>query len=71
MPNQEQVALDENGFMRDPHQWSADVREAMAESFGSEGLGFAPVQVIEYLRQHYLAHGSVPPAEGVCHATRL
>ncbi len=71
MPNLEQVALDENGFMRDPHQWSADVGEAIAESLGLEGLGFARVQVIGYLREHYFAHGSVPPAEEVCHATGL
>ena len=71
LSNQDQVALDEIGFLKDPHQWSADVGEYIAESLGLEGLGFSRIQVIVYLRQHYLAHGSVPPAEEVCHATGL
>jgi len=67
----DQVAFDEQGFMRDPQQWTADIAEAIAESLGLEGLGFPRVQVIEFLREHYLAKGGVPPAEEVCHATGL
>jgi sulfur relay (sulfurtransferase) DsrC/TusE family protein len=67
----EQVAFDEHGFMRDSQQWTADVAEAIAESLGLEGLGYARVRVIEFLRAHYLSKGGVPPAEEVCHATGL
>lgn len=67
----DQIAFDEHGYMRDPNQWNADVGEAIAESLGPEGLGYARVRVIEFLREHYLARGAVPPAEEVCHATGL
>jgi sulfur relay (sulfurtransferase) DsrC/TusE family protein len=67
----DQVAFDEHGFMRDPQQWSADVGEAIAESLGLEGLGYARVRVIELLREHYLAKGAVPSTEEVCHAAGL
>lgn len=71
MPDKEQVAFDERGFMRDPSQWNVDVGEAVAESLGLEDLGYPRVQVIEYMRQHYLARGSVLPAEEVCRAVGL
>ena len=71
MTSLDQVAFDEHGFMRDPQQWSADVGEAIAESLGLEGLGYARVRVIELLREHYLARGAVPPTEEVCHAAGL
>ena len=65
------VALDDHGFMRDPHQWSVDIAEAIAESLGLEGLGLPRVIVIEHLRKHYFADGGVPPEESVCHAMGL
>jgi tRNA 2-thiouridine synthesizing protein E len=67
----EQTAFDEDGFMRDPQQWTADIAKAIAESLGLEGLGYAQVRVIEFLREHYLAKGAVPPAEEICHAIDL
>jgi sulfur relay (sulfurtransferase) DsrC/TusE family protein len=67
----EEIAFDEYGYLRDPDQWNADVGEAIAESLGLEGLGYARVRVIEFLREHYLSRGAVPPAGEVCHAAGL
>lgn len=67
----DQITFDEYGYLRDPDQWNADVGEAIAESLGLEGLGYPRMRVIEFLREHYLSRGAVPPAEEVCHATDL
>ena len=71
MSYKDEVAFDERGFMWDPHQWSTDLAELIAASLGLEGLDYAHIEVIEYLREHYLAHSSVLPAEEVCHALEL
>ena len=71
MSNQDEVAFDEHGFMRDPQQWNVGIAEALAESVGLQALDAPGITVLEYLRQHYLAHGSVLPEEEVCHALGL
>jgi sulfur relay (sulfurtransferase) DsrC/TusE family protein len=67
----EEIAFDDYGYLRNPDQWNADVGEAIAESLGLEGLGYARVRVIEFLREHYLSKRAVPPTGEVCHATGL
>jgi sulfur relay (sulfurtransferase) DsrC/TusE family protein len=67
----EEVVFDQNGFMCDPLEWNADIGEAIAELLGLDGLGCARVKVIEFLREHYLASGAVPPALEVCHSIDL
>ena len=71
MTTLDKVGFDEMSFMHDPHKWDSDVGEAIAESPGLVGLDFDRVRVLEFLREHYLFKGAVPPAEEVCPSTDL
>lgn len=71
MSKKYELTLDEYGFILDSQQWSVEVAKAIAESIGVEGLDAPAVQVLMYLREHYLAHGSVLPEREVCHAVGM
>ena len=71
MPDHDQVAFDKHGFMRDPHIWNTGIAAEIADSIGLKELDSTCIQVVEYLREHYFAHGSVLPEEVVCHALGL
>jgi TusE/DsrC/DsvC family sulfur relay protein len=61
-----QVTFDEHGFLCDPHQWNVAIARAMAKSVGLGDLDPAHFAVLEVLRDHYLSHRTVLPAQEVC-----
>jgi tRNA 2-thiouridine synthesizing protein E len=71
MSNDNEVAFDKHGFMRDPQQWNAELARALAKSVGLDELDALGIRVLESMREHYLTHGSVLPEEEVCRANGL
>lgn len=59
---EERLAFDDDGFLRNPGEWDEDLAVQLALEDGFENLTEAHWQVISYLREHYLAHGTLPPA---------
>ena len=64
--NTEWLDFDADGFLRNPRQWDAKVAEAIARMDGLERLTDVHWQVIGYLREHYLRHGTLPVMRHVC-----
>lgn len=59
------VAVDEDGFLIDPQQWTPE----LAEIFADEPIGFLTEdhwQAINYIRQHYFRLQAVPLMRRVC-----
>jgi TusE/DsrC/DsvC family sulfur relay protein len=54
------IDLDAEGFMTDAGQWNRDVARAIAAEHGIDELSDRHWQVIEYMRDTYLASGSAP-----------
>jgi dissimilatory sulfite reductase related protein len=55
-----EVELDAEGFFRDPSQWTSDMAPAIARSNGIPELTDRHWQVIDFMRQAYLAKGAAP-----------
>jgi TusE/DsrC/DsvC family sulfur relay protein len=53
--------FDEDGFLRNPNDWDEDLAVQLALSDGLQGLTEEHWRVIGYLREHYLAHQTLPP----------
>lgn len=58
--------LDREGFVRDPDLWDRDLAEDLAAELGLEPLHESHWAVIEYLRDHYKAHGTLPWEGNLC-----
>lgn len=54
-----EVAVDDEGFMADPSQWTEDMAPALAEAIGIE-LTDEHWQVIRFLREDFVAQGETP-----------
>ena len=65
------VQIDNDGFLVDPASWSAAVAREIARCDGMPALTPAHWQVINYLREHYLAHGTLPVMSHVCRVSHL
>lgn len=65
------INLDEDGFLRDPQQWSMQTARALAEIYEVGTLGPDHWAIIFYLREHHLAYGSLPPMSQVCRTRGL
>jgi tRNA 2-thiouridine synthesizing protein E len=57
----EAVGFDDDGFLVDPGLWSEELARRMAELDGLGPLGERHWRVIQFLREHHLAHGTLPP----------
>jgi tRNA 2-thiouridine synthesizing protein E len=66
-----QPELDDDGFLKDPALWDEDFARSLARIDGLGDLGPAHFSILRYLREHYLAHGALPPMKHVCRATHL
>jgi TusE/DsrC/DsvC family sulfur relay protein len=55
-----QVNFDEDGFMADPNEWSADIAEALAEEIGIAPLSEGHWKVIEFSRNDFASTGEAP-----------
>jgi tRNA 2-thiouridine synthesizing protein E len=54
------VAVDAEGFLRDPAQWTEALAEEIAREAGIEPLTERHMQVVRYMRESYLGTGSAP-----------
>jgi sulfur relay (sulfurtransferase) DsrC/TusE family protein len=55
-----------NGFFTDPQRWEPDHARKIAAEPGIGEMGSAHWRVIEHLRAHFLAHGTLPWDSHVC-----
>lgn len=58
---EERYDFDEDGFLRNPDDWDEDLAVQLAINDGLEELTEQHWRVIGYLREHYLAHHTMPP----------
>jgi tRNA 2-thiouridine synthesizing protein E len=61
--------LDEDGFLTDPQLWDEDLARKLARADGLPELNEHHIEVIRYLREHYLRHGTIPAMQHVCWVT--
>jgi tRNA 2-thiouridine synthesizing protein E len=54
------VAVDAEGFLTDPLQWTTEIGEAIAREHGIEELTDRHWQVVHYMRDVYLRDGQAP-----------
>lgn len=65
------ILFDEDGFLRDPDQWSRPLGEQIAAQEGVGPLGRLHWLVIHMVRSKYYALGAVPQMRRVCRESGL
>lgn len=65
------VKCDDEGFLKDASDWSEDLAMQMAKNFGIEDLSEEHWKILRYIREHYLAHGTLPVMEHVARVNGL
>jgi tRNA 2-thiouridine synthesizing protein E len=65
------LAFDEDGFLLDAHAWTRETSRLIAEMDGIGPLGPGHWAIIFYLREHYLAKGTLPVMRHVCRVSHL
>jgi tRNA 2-thiouridine synthesizing protein E len=65
------VTFDESGFVTDPSQWSETLAAETARQLGIRELGEAHLQVLRYMRERCLEHGSICAMEVICHGVHM
>jgi tRNA 2-thiouridine synthesizing protein E len=65
------LVVDEDGFLVDPDTWTRTAAQLLADVDGVGALGNEHWAIIEYLRGHYLAHGTLPVMRHVCRVNHL
>ncbi|MGA7981081.1 MAG: TusE/DsrC/DsvC family sulfur relay protein [Chromatiaceae bacterium] len=63
--------FDENGFLLDPDLWDRDMSLAIAAQLKLGELEEDHWAVIDFLRAHYLDHGTLPWQSHVCRTLEL
>jgi TusE/DsrC/DsvC family sulfur relay protein len=63
--------FDADGFLLDPQRWDNSLAEQIANEDGIGTLSEAHWAIIQQLRDHYLAYGSIQPESHLCHANDL
>ena len=58
--------FDEDGFLLSPDLWSEAVALDIAKSSGIDRLGENHWRVLNYLRTHFLANGTLPVERSLC-----
>ena len=61
--------VDEEGFMIDGEKWTKDIAEILAAAEVPEGLTPDHWVLIDYMREYYIDHGSVPPVRMLARRT--
>ncbi|MCL4442903.1 MAG: TusE/DsrC/DsvC family sulfur relay protein [Actinobacteria bacterium] len=56
----QEVEVDPEGFLVDASQWNEDMARAMAKEDGIDELTDKHMQVINFMRNEYMAKGSAP-----------
>lgn len=65
------VARDRYGFLLDPAGWTPTVARWIAREQGIEELGGEHWRIVDWLREHYLEHRTLPVMKQVCHELEL
>ena len=63
----ENINFDGEGFLTDPTEWNRDVAHALAQKNGVGHLTALHWRAIDYVREHYFAHHTLPVARVLCH----
>ncbi len=63
------VAVDEDGFMLEPDQWTEAVAGALASTEGVQVLNDEHWKIVNYLRNYYLQFGVAPMIRKLCKET--
>lgn len=71
MPQQSDIALDDDGFVLDPDQWNRDIATQIAASLGIAPLGEDHWRVLDYMRERCLDHRSLCAMEVICHGVKM
>jgi tRNA 2-thiouridine synthesizing protein E len=56
-----ETPFDADGFLTDPGLWNPELARRLAEQDGVAPLTEDHLRVIAFLREHHLAHGTLPP----------
>lgn len=54
------VEVNEEGYLKEPSQWSTEVAEAIANEEGIDGLTDSHWKVIQFLQEDYAQKGQMP-----------
>jgi tRNA 2-thiouridine synthesizing protein E len=65
------ASFDEDGFLVSADLWSEDVAREIARGSGIDHLGEDHWRVLRYLREHFLASGTLPVERNVCREVGL
>lgn len=65
------LVFDEDGFLVDPHVWSAEVARVIARLEGLDELGAKHWEVMQLVRDQFYAIGALPVMRLVCRAAGL
>ena len=60
------LQVDEDGFLTDHHQWSAEVAQQLADAAGLGKLNEIQWQIIDFIRDRYFRLGALPPMRNLC-----
>ena len=59
-------ALDEDGFLVDPQQWTPQLADQLAVAAALPPLGERHFRTIDFIREKYLSIGAMPPMRQTC-----
>ncbi len=65
------IALDGNGFLKEPGEWNRDVAEAIARDEGIDSMTDAHWAVVNFIRAHWQRNDLAPPVRLLCQETRV
>lgn len=60
-------AVDDDGFMLDPHAWDEGVAQRLARIDGLNALTNEQMEILHCLREVYFRSGGLPALPHVCH----
>jgi len=60
------LQFDDDGFLTSPEQWSEVIASDIAHGSGIDRLENKHLDVLRYLREHYLAKGTLPAERNLC-----
>ena len=65
----ENIALNDEGFMTNPDEWTKEIAEAIAKQEGIESLSDSHWKIIEFCRQTGVASGKAPTLRTITDGT--
>ena len=62
------ISVDEDGFMQEPEAWNKIAAAALATTEGVDDLTDDHWKVVDYLRDYYIIHRTIPTVYETCTA---